>query len=372
MKSFRGVVFGGPLLITALILSGCGEKVPPGTAAVKRPVVTGVALETVAPVSVNAYYETSGTVRAKNTSLIASRVMGTVTAVNVREGDRVRAGQILVLLDDRDAAQRQAAAQAAVREARQAQESAGADRDLARVTFDRYKNLYEEKVITRQEMDEIESRRRKTELGYEQAVEGTARAQAALEEARIHLGFTRILAGESGLVTEKKIDAGSLATPGTPLLTLEDTSAYRLEAYVDERLRGKVKAGAPVEVILDPARPPVKGVISEVVPAVDPVTRSFLIKINLKDLSVKSGLFGRVLIPEGVREALLVPRQALVEKGQLLGVYVVDPGNVMTYRLVKTGRPYGEKLEVLTGLRAGEKIVVQGLDRAVDGGLLKP
>jgi len=172
MKSFRGAVFGGPLLIAALILSGCGEKVPPGNAAVKRPVVTGVALETVAPVSVNAYYETSGTVRAKNHQSDRQPGHGTVTAVNVREGDRVRAGQILVLLDDRDAAQRQAAAQAAVREARQAQESAGADRDLARVTFDRYKNLYEEKVITRQEMDEIESRRRKTELGYEQAVEG--------------------------------------------------------------------------------------------------------------------------------------------------------------------------------------------------------
>jgi RND family efflux transporter MFP subunit len=372
MKSFPGAVFWVPLLITALILPGCGEKVPPGTAAVKRPVVTGIALETVAPVSVNAYYETSGTVRAKTTSLIASRIMGTVTAVKVREGDRVRAGQILVLLDDRDAAQRQAAAQAAFQEAHKALEAAGTDRDLARVTYERYKNLYQEKVITRQEMDEVESRRRKAELGYEQAEQGTARAQAALEEARINRGFSRIQAAESGVVTEKKIDAGSLATPGTPLLTLEDTSAYRLEAYVDERLRGKVKAGAPVEVILDPARPPVKGVIGEVVPAVDPATRSFLIKINLKDPSVKSGLFGRVLIPAGVREALLVPRPALVEKGQLLGVYVVDPGNIMTYRLVKTGRPYGERVEVLTGLRSGDRVVVQGLDRAVDGGLVKP
>jgi RND family efflux transporter MFP subunit len=372
MKSFRGVVFGGPLLIAALVLYGCGEKVPPGTAAVKRPVVTGVALETVAPVSVKAYYETSGTVRAKNTSLIASRVMGAVTAVNVREGDRVTAGQVLVLLDDRDAVQRQAAAQAALQEARQAQEAAGADRDLARVTFARYKNLYLEKVITRQEMDEMENRLRKAELGYARAGEGTARALAALEEARINLGFTRVRAGEAGVVTEKKIDAGSLAAPGAPLLTIEDASAYRLEAHVDERLRGLVKAGGPVQVIFDPARPPAQGVIGEVVPAVDPATRSFLIKINLKDPSVRSGLFGRVLIPEGAREALLVPRQALVEKGQLLGVYVVDPGNVMTYRLVKTGRPYGEKMEVLAGLRAGEKIVVQGLDRAVDGGLLKP
>jgi RND family efflux transporter MFP subunit len=371
MKSFRRARDWGPLLIMALILPGCGEKISPGTATVKRPVVTGVVLETVALGPVSSYYETSGTVRARATSLIASRVMGTVTAVKVKEGEPVRSGQILALLDDRDAAQRQAAAQAAVQEARQALEAAGADRDLARVTFDRYKNLYQEKVITRQEMDEIESRRRKADLAYEQAGAGAARAGARLEEARISLGFTRIQAGDSGVITEKKIDAGSLALPGTPLLTLEDTSAFRLEASVDERLRGRVRVGTPVEITIDPARPPVKGEIGEVVPAVDPATRSFLIKINLKDPTLKSGLFGRVLIPSGVREALLVPRRALVEKGQLLGVYVVDPGNIMTYRLIKAGRPYGEKVEVLTGLRSGEKIVVQGLDRAVDGGLVK-
>ena len=371
MNRFLSVLILLPTLIAGFFLAGCEEKVQPGAVEVKRPVITGVSLATIVPAPVESYYETSGTVRAKSAGVIASRTMGTVTSIRVKEGDRVRAGQILVVLDDRDAAQRLAAAEAGVREAQKALESSGTDRELARITHQRYENLYREKVITPQEMDETNTRRKVSDLAFERAEEAVTRARAVQEEARIALGFAQVKAVQSGLVTEKKIDVGSLALPGTPLLTIEDTSAFRLEAHVDERLLGKVKPGMPVAVTLENGARSLKGLVGEVVPAVDSATRSFLIKIHLSGPSLKSGLFGRVLIPEGTRETLLVPRKALVEKGQLLGVYLVEATGVMTYRLIKIGRPYGDQVEVLSGMRNGDRIVVKGLDRAVDGGLVK-
>ena len=197
------------------------------------------------------------------------------------------------------------------------------------------------------------------------------RAAAQLEEARVNKGFTRIAAPYAGIITEKKMEPGSMAAPGTPLLVIEDTSHFRVDAYVNERLLPKVRAGMPVTVVPagDGAR--LTGTIGEVVPAVDPATRSFPVKVYLKEPSLRSGLYVRIVIPEGTKKVLLVPKGAVVEKGELTGVYVVDDQGVMTYRIIKTGQPYGDEVEVVSGLTAGERIVVGGLEHAVDGGLVR-
>jgi RND family efflux transporter MFP subunit len=358
-------------VFTAFLLVGCQERVGPGAVELKRPEVRGVTLAAVEFSPVDSHYETSGTVKAKTTSLIASRTMGTVTSVKVKGGTRVKAGDLLLILDDREASQRVAAAEAGYREAQKALESAAQDKSLAEVTRERYRNLYQEKAVTLQEMDQIETQGKVAGLNHERAGEAVSRARALLEEARIQEGFTRIRAAEPGVVTEKRIEAGSLASPGTPLMTVEDTSGFRLEAYVDERLSGRVKVGTPVSVVFESPTRRIPGTIGEVFPAVDPATRTFLIKIALRDPSLKSGLFGRVLIPDGRKEVLLIPQEAAVEKGQLTGVYAVDDRGIMMYRLIKLGRLYGEKVEVLSGLKAGDRIAVKGLDKAVDGGLVK-
>ena len=364
-------LFSAVTAVMVLLLAACQERIGPGTVELKRPEVRGVTLATVGTSPVDSYYETTGTVKAKTTSVIASRTMGTVTSVKVKGGARVKAGDLLLVLDDRAAAQRVAAAEAGYREAQAALESAAQDKSLAEITRERYRNLYQEKAVTRQEMDQIETQGKVAGLNYERAGETVRRARAALEEARIHEGFTRIRAVEAGVVTEKRIEEGSLATPGTPLLTVEGTSGFRLEAYVDERLSGWVKVGTPVVVVFGSPARRIPGTIGEIFPAVDPATRTFLIKISLSAPSLKSGLFGRVLIPEGRKEILLIPQGAVVEKGQLTGVYAVDARGIMTYRLIKLGRPYGEKMEVLSGLKAGDRIAVNGLEKAVDGGLVK-
>jgi multidrug efflux pump subunit AcrA (membrane-fusion protein) len=127
----------------------------------------------------------------------------------------------------------------------------------------------------------------------------------------------------------------------------------------------------PVDVIIDSIGQETKGRISEIIPAVDPMSRTFLIKVDLKMPSLKTGIYGKVLIPEGKKEAILAPQKAIVEKGQLVGVYVVDKQGVITYRLIKTGKKYGEQIEVLSGLSGGEKIIIDGMEKAIDGGIIK-
>ena len=360
-----------PLIMgISLLLISCTDKVKPGSIEVKRESVTGVTLAKASCPTVDAFYETSGTVAARTVSVVGARTMGTVISVKVREGDRVKEGQELIVLDDRDLAQKVAAAEHGYNEAHKALEEAEQNKHLAGVTYNRYKNLFDDKIITGQEMDQTETRKKVADLEYERAEEAVNRVRAQLEEVRITRSFTRIVAPHNGLIVEKKIDLGSLAAPGSPLLVLEDTSNYRVEAALDQGIVPFVRVGAPVVVILPPGEKRITATIGEIVPTIDPATRSFTVKIDVKDPSLRSGLYVKVLVPQGKRQGLLVPQSAIVEKGQLTGVYVVDDRGVMTYRMVRAGRTYGDRVELLSGVRDGETIAIAGLDKAIDGGMV--
>jgi RND family efflux transporter MFP subunit len=341
------------ILILLALLPGCGDRVAPGTAEVKRPEISGVTVTAVQTVKVNDEYETSGTVKARIASIVASRVMGTVTAVTVRAGDRVKAGQLLATIDDRDIAQK-------VRGAEQAFEAARQGRTMADLTYQRYRKLHDEKALARQEIDQIETQKKTADAHFEQA-------KAGLEEARVWQDFTRITAPVAGVITDRRVDPGSMAVPGIPLFTVESDGGFQLEAAVDESLSGAVQVGTNTSVTIDTLSLKTSGKIIEIVPAVDPATRTFLVKIALSDKGLKSGLFARVRLPRGEREAILVPQGTLVEKGQLTGVYTVDTREIVTYRLVRTGKTFEGGVEILSGLNAGERIITAGLEKAVDG-----
>jgi RND family efflux transporter MFP subunit len=358
------------LIAAALLLAGCQEKVRPGSAEVKRQVVSGVVVQEAKPSPVKEYYATSATVKAKTTSVIASRVMGTVTSMKVREGDRVGTGQILMAIDDRDTAEKVAESEAGYRESLMALEAAKENKSLADVTYQRYRNLVDERVITQQELDQIETQKKVADIEYERVREVVTRAKAGLSEAQILYGFTKVAAPISGIVTEKKIETGSMAVPGVPVMTVEDVSSFRLDAYVDEGLAGKLRTGMPVGVVIDSIGKDLKGKISEIVPAVDPLSRTFLIKVAVPGQGLRSGLYAKVRIPFGRKEALVIPETAIVEKGQLTGVYAVDERGVISYRLIRTGRRYDHGVEILSGINPGERIITEGADRAVDGGIL--
>jgi RND family efflux transporter MFP subunit len=344
------------LFAISLLLPGCKDKVKPGTAAVSRQPVEGVTIITVHPTEVEDFFETSATVRAKTISRIAGRTMGTVTSLGVKEGDRVRAGQVLMTIDDRDAVQKVIAAEKAL-------ESAQQNKSLADTTYDRYKKLYDEKALSQQEIDQIETQKKVAGLDYE-------RSKAMLAEARIIRGFASILSPVSGVVTEKKIERGSMAVPGAPLLTVEDTSSFIIEAHLDEHLTGKVTAGTAVDISVDAGNQELKGKITEIVPSIDPLSRTFLAKIDLRGPSLRTGLYARVKIPTGRKNAIVVPDKAIVEKGQLSGVYVVGPGGIISYRLVRLGIHYVNNVEVLSGISANDRIIIDNLSKVIDGGIV--
>jgi RND family efflux transporter MFP subunit len=220
-------------------------------------------------------------------------------------------------------------------------------------------------------MDPFETASRLAAVEYERVQEMVNRAAAGLAEAKLHRGFSRVTSPIRGRVTEKRTEAGSMAVPGMPLLTLEGTGSYQAQVAVDESFAGRLRIGMPVQVTIPALSRQAAGKIAEILPDVDPRSRSFMVKVALSGTGLRGGLYATVGIAKGKREILLAPRSAIVEKGQLTGVYTVDGSGIVSFRLVRTGREVDGRLEILSGVRAGERIIVSGVEKAVDGGVLE-
>ncbi len=346
--------------------------------------------------------ELSGTVRAAHVSVLASKVPGRIISIDVREGDRVRKGQVLARIDDRETAAGVAQAEASVRQARFALEeaekalkmaqaearAAEARRQVAQATYRRFHALLARESVSRQEFDEIKARHESAaadadrarqsiqamQAKKEQALAALEAAKAALEAALALKDYTVVRAPMDALVTYKHAEVGQMATPALPLLTVEDFSAYRLEVPVPQELLSGVRVGETALVFAEPDKEPWAGRVVEVLPSVDPQTRSGLVKIQLPALEVKergvpwrTGTFARARFVTGFRETFLVPTSAVASRGQLTGVYVVDENQVCRWRLVRTGRTVENRVEILSGLQDGERIVVRIVPELKDG-----
>ncbi|MBP1750426.1 MAG: efflux transporter, family, subunit [Deltaproteobacteria bacterium] len=353
------------------VCTSCKGKIKPGNVEPARKEISGVTLQTVTPAFTTAVYETSGTVKAKNIGIISSRLMAAVKKVSVKEGDSVKAGDVLIHLDDSDVLQKRLAAEAGYNEARKALDVARDQRSLADVTWQRYSKLLEEKVVSRQEFDQIETQKKVADAEYGRAQQTLERAKALQEEARAYHGFTKIRSPYAGIVTAKKIDEGTMAVPGTPIMTVEDISQFKIEVNADETFYKSLSIGMGVPVHVDSLNETRPGKISRIAPAVDPSTRTFTMEVLIGGNGLRSGLSAKVLLPGGPKETIFVVKKAIVEKGQLTGVYAADSKGVISYRLVKTGKPAGDQVEVLSGIKSGDRIVVDGIDKVIDGGKLK-
>jgi len=360
-------------------------------------VARGVRVAPAAVEPVSDAVEAVGTVRSKTQTLIASKVQGYVREVRAREGDLVEKGRLLVVVDDRELTARSDRAQAAVAESQMALDEVGklleeadaalrsaeADHRYAEATATRYRQLFERQLIAAQDYEGVDARRKTAAAAMAQAkarilalgareqqvLRRIEQARAELETARIALGDTRIAAPETGVVVERRVEPGNLAVPGQTLLVLDDPRHYRLEAEVGESAMGRVRLGQTVPVMVDAVGRPLDGRVAEVIPAADPASRSVTVKLDLPAVpGMRSGLFGRARFPAGERQALLVPARALVERGQLTGVYVVDDASVARLRLITAGQRHGDRVEILSGLNPGERVVIEGAERVTDGG----
>ncbi|HEX7285092.1 MAG TPA: efflux RND transporter periplasmic adaptor subunit, partial [Candidatus Angelobacter sp.] len=292
-----------------------------------------------------------------------------VTAVNVHEGDAVKHGQVLATIDDTQLRAAVDQSQAALSAAEHELAAAESQLALAQTTFNRLETLYGKKSLSQQEYDEGHTRLQSAEARRDTARAARVQAGAALEQARTRLDYTRVRAPFDGVVTERRIDPGALASPGLPLLTVEAGGQYRLEAGVDERDLQYVHMGQAVPVSLDSlGTQALIGKVAQIVPAADPASRSFNVKIDLPaNKSLRSGIFGRAAFARGTRRAVLVLQTAVTERGQLQTVYVVGDNNIAMLRYVTLGAAQQDRREVLSGLNAGETVVAAPAGRDLAG-----
>jgi len=349
-------------------LAGCGEA-PRKIEAKSAPVSVQSAAVTLE--SWPEEYEAAGTVRARTTAVVASKVMGYVREVHAQVGDRVTGGQLLVALEssDLDAAYGRAEAgreeaQSTIPEAENGVAAARANLDLARVTFKRMQDLFSSKSISNQEYDEAAARLKAAEAAYAMAESKRAQLAARIAQAdqerraaEIQRGYAQIRGPFAGVVTAKSVEPGNLAAPGAPLVTIEREGGYRLEVPVEESRISLVRTGGTVSVTLDALNRTLAAKINEVVPAVDAASRAYVVKIDLPAMpQLRSGLFGRARIPTGTRKVLAVPAAAVTERGQLQSVYVAENG-VARVRIVTIGRKANDRAEVFSGVTAGELVI---------------
>ena len=358
------------LPIPVLLLTSCGNE-PARRAAQSQTAPVAVETAVIATQDWPTSYEATGTVRARTTATISSKVMGYVQQVNAQVGDHVRQGQVLITLDARDldvslrrAEAGRAEVESAIPELENATAAAKANLDLAQTTFQRMQELAAKKSISNQELDEASARLKAAQANYEmmrsrraQVSSKTAVVEQEVRAAGIMRDYARLGAPFSGVVITRTVEPGNLATPGSPLLTIEQDGLYRLEASVDESKLASVRVDQAVEAVLEADRK-LSARVSEIVPSVDAASRSYIVKLDLPAAPrLRTGMFGRAIFPLGMQKVVAVPLAALTERGQLQSVFVAEDGVAHT-RLVTTGRRTKDAAEVLSGLNAGEKVVL--------------
>lgn len=330
------------ILVALLLLAGCGSKEEPATT-----VVSAVPQKTIQVVVVEAQ-STSVPIRVEVTGQVApifqatlsSRIQGTIDKLLVREGSRVSKGQLLIQLDNRDLQADLARAHAEV--------------ENAKAHLDRMNQLYAQDAVSKQEM--------------ENATRAYRVAEANRRAVEAQLSYTMVRAPFEGVITEKKVEAGELASPGQPLLKMEDPLHLRLEATVAEGDLKSVSRGDKIPVAIDAlGGQTLTGLVSQILPAGDPQTHTFMVKVDLPKIpGLKTGMFGRFQLDKGLTQTILVPSAAVVERGELSSLYVVGLDQTTRLRWVKLGRRFEQQVEILSGLNIGERVLVDG-SRGVDG-----
>jgi RND family efflux transporter MFP subunit len=363
-------------------LSACGEK-GKQEAAVPRPVVQGVEVVVVRPVPRETMAEAAGTVRARTTAAVAPQVMGRLTGVAVSEGSVVAAGVLLATIDDTTVRAQLSSAEGAVAEAEAAREEvdraisqAEAGKALAEKTFERFRKLLEERVVTQQEFDEVEMRRTVAVKELERTQQKRVQVSAKIDQARgqaaaakAMLSWTRVTAPFAGVIVEKRADAGSMAIPGVPLFVLEDPRRHRIEAFVSETYLPFLKKGTAVQGILDadPGKP-FSAVVTEIDPAIDPASRTFTVKADLPAGRARSGQSGKVRFAAGKGTVLAIPKRAITRAGGSDGVFTVGAlDNVARLTMVTLGAEFDGRVEVLSGIEDGAQVALSPIDKLADG-----
>lgn len=372
----------GSLIVLAAACSGTVETAAPEELPAVQVTTTRASLT-----DRSELFEVGGVLTARLSAAVASRVLAPVLEVRVRAGDRVHSGVPVILLDAREMVANRDRALAAITAAEESTAAADADvasaqaqMMLATATHARIAGLAEKKSATAQELDQATSalnvaeaqvRSAQARLAAARANHSVARASAAAAEAT--MSYTQLLAPFDGVVTQRSVDPGSMATPGTPLLLIEDQRSFRLEVSLDESRARGVRSGQPVEICLDDSTAESRtscwsqASVGEIA-RLDPASHTFVAKIEVPaSEQLRPGSFGRARFRGVTRQALSVPSDAVIKRGQLTFVFVPDADRIARLRAVSLGSTLDGRTEVTAGLEEGTAVVTAPPPALTDG-----
>lgn len=357
MKTPTNKVFIALSLLTGFFLASCSgdnhEVEVKQTAPVSVTVATAIR-------QTGGTIQASGQIEAKEKAVISTRVMGFITSVKVKAGDQVKKGQLLATISNADITAKKAQASAMLSEADAALKDAQKD-------YERYAELFRQNSASSKEFENAT-------LHYNSVKAKAEAARQMQNEAEAMLAYTNLTAPFSGVITQKNIDAGSMANPGMPMLVIEQPGNYQVAATISEADIANVKQGAEAQIVIKSTGKLIKGIVTEVSPSSTFSGGQYVIKVTISEsdkADVYSGMYATVSIPTTVsatkENIALVPASAIVYKDQLTGLYTTTENQTALLRWVRLGKVQGDHVEITSGLRSDEQFILKSEGKLYNG-----
>jgi len=322
-------------------------------------------------ISIDRSFEESGIVTTDLKATISPQVMGIIEKINVQPGDRVNKGDILLIINSDQFKMKLGQAEKGMEQAKsgklQAEQhllAATAAYEQAKKAYNRTKSYFEKKAASEVQLEAAESGFKQAQAGMKAAKEGVEAAKAGVEkaqkyidEAKVAIGYCKIRAPFDGVITQKYVDTGDMASPGRPVFTINNPEIYQLQANIRESLMPFVSKNQKLKITI--GNKSYLGIVSEVTPNIDPATRTFPVKVTFKpEEKIFVGMYGKLLVPAGKSMAVAIPKNAVYSTGQLKSV-LVKQGNYCKRVYIQTGEAIeSDMIEVLSGLSGGEKLII--------------
>lgn len=342
------------LALSAIVFASCGDTAKEPKTETSPVTVT---IQTSAAAEGTSYLSASGTIESEQHADLSTRMMGYITKIHVKVGDQVSKGQLLVSINNTDLLAKEAQVKAGIIQAKAGLNNAEKD-------YKRFKTLYSQNSASQKELDDMTTR-------YEVAKAQLEAAKQQQNEVNAHLSYSSIRAPFSGIVTGKYVNEGDMANPGMPLISVEGQGDFLATAMVPENEISNIKKGTKVRVTVKSSNDQLSGTVWEVSSSARLTGGQYLVKINLDHTAVKlySGMFVNTRFPieNGAITTITVPKTAIVERGELRGIYTVSESNTALLRWVRLGKAVGDQVEVLTGLSYGESYIIQSDSKLYNG-----
>ena len=343
------------ILILSIFASSCGNH-ESKVIAEKEPV--NAKINTVNENRNNAFLNASGTIQALKSANLSTRMMGFVTSTPVNVGDKVKKGDLLLAINNADLQAKLSQVKASINEATAAFTNAEKD-------YNRFKALFTENSASQKELDDITAH-------YNIAKARLEGAKQMKNEVDAQFAYANLRAPFDGVVTGRFIKNGDMTKPGMPLISIEAPDNFEVIAMVPESDISKILAGTNASILVKSMNKTLPGKVTEVSTSAQNTGGQYLVKITVDktDTSILSGMFVTIQFPLETQQKnnmVLIPKSAIVTKGQLSGIYTVSEEHTAILRWLRLGRTFGDNVEVLSGLSPNESYIVSADSKLYNG-----